>query len=108
MTAHLERQHGQCQNQPDPEPPPHVDKLRAWTHVGRDDLRLERHAADRAVAGAELAYLRMHWASVDHALLLWALFVRGLGRRRILIGGMMVLVTFMLVVMLMVVHGIFP
>ncbi|KSV63439.1 hypothetical protein N183_35510 [Sinorhizobium sp. Sb3] len=50
----------------------------------------------------------MHWASVDHALLLWALFVRGLGRRRILIGGMMVLVTFMLVVMLMVVHGIFP
>ena len=35
--------------------------------VGARDLRLQRHAADRAAAGTDLADLRMHRAGVDRA-----------------------------------------
>ena len=50
---------------PDPEAPPHVEIFGARPLVARDHLRLERHAADRAGAGALLPDLRMHGAGVD-------------------------------------------
>ena len=67
VPAHLQREHRHGQRQPDPEPPRHVGELGIGPRVGRHQLRLERHAADRAGAGPDLPDLGMHRAGVDRA-----------------------------------------
>ena len=52
----------------DPEAAGHVDELVARAGVGADEHRLQRHAADRAGARADLADLGVHRAGVDRAL----------------------------------------
>ena len=51
----------------DPEAPRHVGEFGIGSALGGDDVRLERHAADRAGARAVLPDLRMHRAGVDRA-----------------------------------------
>ncbi len=58
VAAHLQCQDRYRQNQPDPEPPSHIDEFRAWPVFGGHHFRLERHPADRAVSWANLPYLR--------------------------------------------------
>ena len=67
VTAHLQREDGKRQHEPDPEPARHVDQFMVRRGFRRDQKRLERHAADRAGAGAYLPDLRMHRAGVDRA-----------------------------------------
>ena len=67
VRAHLEREHRQRQHEADPEAPGHVGEFGIRARVGGRDLGLERHAADRAGAGADLPDLRMHRAGVDRA-----------------------------------------
>src|SRR5262245_4827627 len=66
MPAHLECDHRQRQDQPNPEPACHVDELGARSGF-RNENRFERHAADRTIARADLPDLRMHRAGVDRA-----------------------------------------
>src|SRR5712691_6757834 len=66
MPAHLQRDHGDRQDETDPEPPSHVDELGIGASFS-GKLRLQRHAADRAMAGADLADLRVHRTGVDRA-----------------------------------------
>jgi hypothetical protein len=68
MRAHFQHHHRHGEREPDPEPARHVGKLGIGAGVGGGELRLERHAADRAGAGTGLADLRMHRAGVDGAL----------------------------------------
>ena len=88
MASHLEREHGQRKREPDPKPPLHVEKCGIGPVLGAGDQGLERHAADRASAGANPPDLRMHRAGVDRAL------GHGIGRemssvivRAVLVGG---------------------
>ena len=74
MPAHLEHEDGDGERERDPEAPRHVDEFGARARRFRGDLRLQRHAADRAGAGMVLTNLRMHRAGVDRA--------RGRRRRR--------------------------
>jgi hypothetical protein len=67
MAAHLEHEHRQGEHQRDPEPSGHVDQFGIGTVVERDLLGLQRHAADRARAGTDLAHLGVHRAGVDRA-----------------------------------------
>ncbi len=67
MAAHLQRHHRQRQHEPDPEPARHVDEFGIGAAVGGGHFGFERHAADRAGAGPDLADLRMHRAGVDRA-----------------------------------------
>ncbi len=67
MRPHLQHEHRRGEREPDPEPPRHVGELRVGRRFGADQLRLQRHAADRAGAGAFLPYLRVHRAGVDRA-----------------------------------------
>ncbi len=60
--------HRNGQHQADPEPPRHIDELRARPRVGCRHHRLQRHAADRARARPRLPHLRVHRAGVDGAL----------------------------------------
>ncbi len=75
MPAHLQHHHRDRQREADGEPPRHVGKLGIGAGVGGRDLGLERHAADRAGAGAKLPDLGVHGARVDRARR------SGLGRR---------------------------
>src|SRR5438105_3466274 len=66
MSAHLQGDDRDRQNEADPEPPRHVDQLGVGAACfGK--LRLERHAADRAMTGADLAHFGMHGTGVDRA-----------------------------------------
>jgi hypothetical protein len=67
MSAHFEDHRGRGEHRADPETPRHVGKLGIWRIVEACDLGLQRHAADRAAAGADLANLRVHRAGVDRA-----------------------------------------
>jgi hypothetical protein len=67
MAAHLDRKNRNGERQRDPESPGHVDQLRVGRIVERDLLGLQRHAAERAAAGANLLDVRMHRAGVDGA-----------------------------------------
>ncbi len=67
VPAHFQRHDRHCQQQPDPEPAGHVDKLGIGTGVRGRHFRFERHAADRTRAGALLPHLRMHRAGENRA-----------------------------------------
>ncbi len=67
MAAHLDREHRKRQHQRDPEPPGHVPELGVGRIVERDLLGLQRHAAHRARAGADLPHFRMHRACINGA-----------------------------------------
>ena len=77
VTTHLEHEDRQGQGEPDPEPARHVDKLGVGPGLGAGLDGLQRHAADRAGAGAHLPDLGMHRAGVDGTL------GDRLGRRRL-------------------------
>ena len=69
MLAHHPDQQRQRQRGADPETPTHVEIFGARTFLLEEDrLRLERHAADRAVARADLLDVGMHRAGVDGVL----------------------------------------
>ena len=67
MRAHLQDDDRKRQHEADPEAARHVGELGIGPAVGGRELGLERHAADRAGAGADLPDLRMHRAGVDRA-----------------------------------------
>ena len=48
MSGHLQCEHRHGQRQADPEPPGHIGEFGIGPRVGRHQLRLERHAANRA------------------------------------------------------------
>ncbi len=65
MTAHLQRNNRQRKRRADPEPSPEIDQFGLWYGVSRDEVRLQRHAADRAIARTDLADLGVHRTGVD-------------------------------------------
>ena len=67
MAAHFDDHHRDGERQRDPKASRHVGKLGVRPLVDRGDLRLERHAADRAGSRPRLANLGVHRASVDGA-----------------------------------------
>ena len=67
VSAHLQHHDRDRQHEPDPESPRHVGELGIGPGFGGDELRLERHAADRAGAGSHLTDLGMHRAGIDGA-----------------------------------------
>src|SRR5262249_651755 len=67
VRAHFEDEHGDREWKTDPEWARHVDKLGIRSGVAPGELRLERHAADRAEARTDLLDLRMHRAGIDRA-----------------------------------------
>ena len=67
VAAHLQHDRRDRKRQADPEASRHVGKFGIGRRIQARDLGLQRHAADRTVAGADLADLRMHWASVDRS-----------------------------------------
>ena len=67
MTAHLQDDRRKGKHKADPEAPRHVREFGIWRRVQRCHFGLQRHAADRAVSGTDLADLRMHRAGVDRA-----------------------------------------
>ena len=50
MAAHFQNEDRQRQNQPDPEPPGHVDEFVVLADIRRCLDRLQCHPADRAIA----------------------------------------------------------
>jgi len=64
VAAHLEHEHRQRQRGADPETPGHVAQFGTRPLIFRGDHGLQRHAADRAMAGAPLAHVGMHRAGV--------------------------------------------
>src|SRR5262249_35871216 len=60
------------QPQADQEPPRHVYEFGVRPGPGGSENGLERHAADRAVAGAGLPDLRMHRAGIDGPFRNWS------------------------------------
>jgi len=67
VAAHFEREDRKREHQRNPEPPRHVRKLGIGRRFGGGQLRLQRHAADRADAEADLPDLQMHRAGIDRA-----------------------------------------
>ena len=67
MSAHFQDDGRQREHEADPEAARHVGEFRIGRRVEARDLRLQRHAADRAASRADLADLRMHRAGVDRA-----------------------------------------
>ena len=67
MPAHLQNDRRQGKHEPDPEAARHIGEFRIRRCIEARDLRLQRHAADRAASRADLADLRMHRAGVDRA-----------------------------------------
>ncbi|MEH2603670.1 hypothetical protein V1277_003047 [Bradyrhizobium sp. AZCC 1588] len=68
MAAHLQNDGRQRKHEADPEAARHVREFRIGRRIEACHLRLQRHAADRAASGADLADLRVHRAGVDRAL----------------------------------------
>ena len=68
VRAHFEDKDRDCERETDPEPPRHIDEFGIWSGVAAGELRLERHAADRAGARTDLPDLRVHRARVDGVL----------------------------------------
>ena len=64
VPAHLEREDRHRQRRANPEAPRHVAQLGTLALLGRRQHRLQRHAADGAVARTHLAHLRVHRAGV--------------------------------------------
>src|SRR5262249_61571006 len=60
-----ERRARKGQHKPAQEPPRHVGELGIWSALRAYQLRLERHAADRAGAWSDLPDLRMHRTGID-------------------------------------------
>jgi hypothetical protein len=67
VPAHFQHDRGQRKHEANPEPARHVSEFRIGRRIEARDLRLQRHAADRAASGADLADLGMHRAGVDRA-----------------------------------------
>ena len=67
MAAHFQHDGRQREHEADPEAARHVGEFGIGRRIEARDLRLQRHAADRAASGADLADLRMHRAGVDRA-----------------------------------------
>ncbi len=67
MAAHFQDDGRQREHEADPEAARHVGEFRIGRRIEARDLRLQRHAADRAASGADLADLGMHRAGVDGA-----------------------------------------
>ena len=67
VPAHFQHHHRQRQYEADPEAARHVGEFGIGATVGGRDLRLQRHAADWAGAGADLPDLGMHRAGVGRA-----------------------------------------
>ena len=67
MAAPFDCHDGERQRQADPEAACHVGQFGIGAGVGGGELGLERHTADWAGAGTDLADLRMHRAGVDGA-----------------------------------------
>ena len=63
MAAHIQRDDRQRQRQRNPEAARHVGEFAAVGFAAK--FRFKRHATNRAGARSDLAYFRMHWASVD-------------------------------------------
>src|SRR5882724_2372395 len=68
VAAHLQSDRGNGEHAADPQPARHISEFGIGWRIEARDLRLQRHAADRAGAGTDLADLRMHRAGVDRAL----------------------------------------
>ena len=86
MATHLQHDRRHGERKPDPEAPCHVGEFGIGRRVQADDIRLQRHAADRAASRTGLSDLGMHRTGVDcafgHVLLRRARFEIDLG-----IGG---------------------
>ena len=67
VRAHFQHHRGHGQRGADPEAASHVDQLGARAGFFTGTERLQRHAADRAGAGTDLADFGMHGAGVDRA-----------------------------------------
>ncbi len=67
VTAHFEDDRRQRQHEADPEAPRHVGEFGIGRRIQARHLGLQRHAANRAAAGTDLADLRMHRAGIDRA-----------------------------------------
>ena len=67
MRKHIQRDNRHGERGAHPEAPRHVLQFRIGLGFGADRERLQRHAADRAAAGAGLANLGMHWAGIGAA-----------------------------------------
>ena len=67
MPAHLEHDHRQREDEPDPESPRHIGEFRIWRRIARHDQWLQRHAADGARSRTILPDFGMHRTSVDSA-----------------------------------------
>ncbi len=67
QVRHGEGKDGERESETDPEAPRHIAQLGVFFFRAgvRDVLRLERHPADRAIAGVILLDLRVHRAGVD-------------------------------------------
>jgi hypothetical protein len=66
--AHGIHEQWQRQYRAKPEPSPHVVEFGSVLLANNDTFRLQRHAADGAAGIAHVAYIRVHRARVDHAL----------------------------------------
>jgi hypothetical protein len=67
MAAHFQNHRRRGEHRANPETASHVEQFGIGGGIEACDLRLQRHAADRAGAGSDLADLRMHRAGVDPA-----------------------------------------
>ena len=68
VAAHFQNDGRQRQHEADPEAARHVGEFGIGRRIEACHLGLQRHAADRAAAGTDLADLRMHRAGIDRAL----------------------------------------
>ncbi len=92
MASHFEQEDRESQDEANPESAGHVDELGVGLRLGGHQLRLQRHAADRARARPNLPDLGMHGAGVDgalrHRLLLpWREIALGIGLELLLAPG---------------------
>ena len=67
MAAHLQDDGRQRQREPHPEAARHVREFGIGWRIEGGQFGLQRHSADRAASGTDLADLRMHGTGVDRA-----------------------------------------